>query len=137
MKITLRTKDLRRALPLVRSCISRHTTLPVLTCIHMEARDGELILSTSDLERWMETRIPAEIEEPGILILSGRRMAEVIKCTPESTIAISGIGTATIEAGPATYTVIGYHQDEFLPQPPIAPTVDFTMKQGELAKALA
>lgn len=70
MKATLQIKDLSAALAIVQRCISSKTTLPILTCVHIETGPGSLLLTTSNLDRCVTVRVMAKTTKQGSCVCS-------------------------------------------------------------------
>lgn len=57
--------------------------MPVLTGILVRAEKGSLILAATDLEIGAEVRIPAEVYDPGAVVLPARYLVELSRRIPE------------------------------------------------------
>lgn len=65
MKVNVKKDAFFKALQKVSNIIGSKTTLPVLANVLLEADNGKLTLTTTDLELRIVTSIDAEIEIPG------------------------------------------------------------------------
>ena len=65
MKISVTRDSLHAGLGAVAATIPSKTTLPVLSNILLEARDGALSLSGTDLDISVSVKIDAEVEAEG------------------------------------------------------------------------
>lgn len=52
--------------------VGARTTLPVLSHILLEAKDGELKMAATNLNFWLEWTVAAEVEEDGKMAVSGK-----------------------------------------------------------------
>ena len=66
MKVNVKKDALLKALQKVSNIIGNRTTLPVLANVLLEADNGKLTLTTTDLELRINTSIEAEVEESGV-----------------------------------------------------------------------
>ncbi|MBI2074752.1 MAG: DNA polymerase III subunit beta [Candidatus Levybacteria bacterium] len=88
MKAYLLTDNLQKKLPLVTRAVSTHSQLPILLNILLEAKNGKLILSATDLEIGIQVEIPANIEEEGAVAIPAKTFSELISSLPQEKITI-------------------------------------------------
>lgn len=88
MKFTATKENLSFAVTAVQKAVSIKSSLPVLTCIKIEAQGNMLYFSATDLEMGIQCNIPADIIEEGIIIVPARYFAEIVKKLPDSLITI-------------------------------------------------
>ena len=72
MKISVTRDSLHAGLGAVAATIPSKTTLPVLSNILLEARDGALSLSGTDLDISVSVKIDAEVEQEGAVTVPAR-----------------------------------------------------------------
>ena len=65
MKFKITRDNLQQGLAAVAASIPTRTTLPVLSNILVEAAEGHVSMSGTDLDIAVSVRVPAEIEEEG------------------------------------------------------------------------
>ena len=65
LHVTIKAGDLAAALKLVHPAIAGKTTLPILQHVLLDARDGRLTISATNLEISLRTSIPAEVTAIG------------------------------------------------------------------------
>ena len=78
-------------LKVVKACSSK-TTLPVLECIKLSARNDSLTLSATDNEISIIKTIPAEVYEEGELCVPGKYFSDFIKKLEDVQIVLSSEG---------------------------------------------
>ena len=88
MKITCSRELLIHAVQIVQKAVATKAQLPILTGIYMSAANNFLELQATDYEIGISCRIEAEVNEPGITVLSGRYFQEVVRKLPGDTIEI-------------------------------------------------
>ncbi|MCR4440566.1 MAG: DNA polymerase III subunit beta [Peptococcaceae bacterium] len=86
MKITATKENLLFGVSAVQKAVSTKTTLPILSCIRIEARENSLYFSATDLEIGIECHVPVEVIEEGIVIVPAKHFSEIIRKLPESPI---------------------------------------------------
>ena len=69
MKLSVSKEKLLEGLQTVQNVVSTRTTLPILSNVLLEAADGQLRLTTTDLDVGMRGGIEATIEKPGAATL--------------------------------------------------------------------
>src|SRR3712207_943205 len=99
MKFTITRENLQQGLGAVAGSIPTRTTLPVLSNLLLEAEDGAVRLSGTDLDTAVSVRIPAEVAEPGAITAPAKKLQEIARELPGS-VEISTQGDAiTITSG--------------------------------------
>jgi DNA polymerase-3 subunit beta len=68
-----------RAAARANSVAASRTTMPILGNVLLEAEDDALTISATDLEISYQTRIPAEVVEPGRVTLPAKPFSEIVK----------------------------------------------------------
>ena len=87
MKLICKQSDLANALNIVQKAISSKTTLPILTGILLEAKNGALKLTGNDLSIGIEKSIEANILEEGTTVVSSKIFGEFVRSAVQSTTA--------------------------------------------------
>ena len=73
MKLTIDKNQLLETLQKVQSIVGQRTTLPILSNVMLEALNGKLTLTTTDMEVSLQTSIEADIDKEGTTTLPARR----------------------------------------------------------------
>ena len=74
MKVNVKRDVFLKALQKVVNIIGSRTTLPVLANVLLEADNGKLTLTTTDLELRIITSLEAEVETAGVTTLPAKRL---------------------------------------------------------------
>lgn len=103
--------------------------MPILQGVRISASaEGELHLSTFDYEVSAQMVIPAEIDEPGEVLVQGRMLADIVKALPDRPVTFALDGTkVAVTCGAARFSLATMPVEEYpqLPElPPVAGTVD-------------
>lgn len=88
MKLICKQSDLANALNIVQKAISSKTTLPILTGVLLEARNGVLKLTGNDLSIGIEKSIEATITEEGTTVVSSRIFGDFVRKLPNADVEI-------------------------------------------------
>ncbi len=88
MKIHVLYEHLQNKLSLVNKAISSRTQLPILQNMLLVGKDGQLIISGTDLEIGIQVKIPANIETEGAITLPAKSFLELVNSLPKGKITI-------------------------------------------------
>lgn len=88
MKIQVNQKDLSKHIGIAQRGISSRTTLPILDGILLEAKDGRLKITATDLEISIETYVDCNIEEEGSIVINSRVFGDIVRKLPSSLVNI-------------------------------------------------
>jgi DNA polymerase III subunit beta len=122
MRFTITRENLQQGLGAVAGSIPSRTTLPVLANILIEAEDGAIRMSGTDLDTAVTVRVPADVSEPGAITAPAKKLQEIARELPGA-VDFSTQGEAIqITSGRTRYKLNGLPRDEF----PSPPSVEFT-----------
>lgn len=122
MKLSVTRDNLHAGLGAVSATIPTKTTLPVLSNILVEAEDGKLTLSGTDLDISVSVTIEADVTEPGSVTVPARKFAEIVRELAAAPVHVETDGVEIrIESGKSRFKLFGLAPDEF----PGAPEIDF------------
>lgn len=83
MKLEAKREDLLKPLQHIVGVVERRQTLPILSNVLAVTRDSELILTATDMEVTLSTRINLNIERPGEITLPARKLLDILRALPE------------------------------------------------------
>lgn len=128
MKITCPKERLLVAVSQIQGAVSPRTTLPILANVLLEAQEGILTLTATDLDIGIQYKIPVNISESGSTTLPAKRLFGIIRELPEGDVEISVNNThvTVITCGSAYFKIMGLGREEFpkLPEFPEAKTFE-------------
>lgn len=138
MKFTISKEAFLAAIQQVQHVVSTRTTLPILSNVLLRAREGELALTTTDLDVGVSGTVQADVEEAGATTLPARRLATIIRELPvdEVEVSVDEKNTASIKSGPSFFKVLGLSSEEFPPLPRFDDAREFKMEQAMLRDCL-
>ena len=138
MKLSVSKEKLLEGLQTVQNVVSTRTTLPILSNVLLEAGDGQLRLTTTDLDVGMRGAIEAAIEKPGAATLPARRLFTIVRELPSAEILleVDSKSVASIRCGPSFFKILGLPQEEFPPLPKFDGARTFTLRQKDLKDGL-
>ncbi len=123
MKLTSSRAVLSDALQLVSRAVTGRSTLPILSNVLLEVKGQELRLLTSDLEMWVDCRVPVEHAQDGALTLPAKLLNEVVANLAGGDVSISTEAAGgqenaiTLTSSKSEYAIQGLAAEEF-PAPP-------------------
>ncbi len=122
MNFTITRQNLHNGLAAVSASIPSKTTLPVLSNILFEARDGEVRMSGTDLDVAVRVRVPADVKQPGSLTAPGKKLQEIVRELPDHPVEVTTRGEQIeLKCGKSHFKLNGLPADEF----PTLTEVDF------------
>lgn len=83
MKLTIERAALLKALTHVQSVVERRNTIPILGNVLLNASDGGLAFSATDLDMEMADSAAASIESPGQITAPAHTLYEIVRKLPE------------------------------------------------------
>jgi DNA polymerase III subunit beta len=126
VKLQVERDQLAEAVAWTARALPARPTAPVLAGMRLQAGD-QLTLSTFDYEVSAVASLPVITDEEGIIVVSGKLLAEIVKSLPAKPATLTTDGTrATLRCGGATFTLMLLPAEEYptLPElPPLAGSV--------------
>ena len=104
----------------------------------IEAEEGHISLTTTNLDLGIRCRIKADVSEPGGLTLPVRKLATIIRELPQNEIFIetSENNQAKITSGGSNFKIMGISTEEFPPLPSFENRHVFELSQTEIVSML-
>ncbi len=96
MKFVISQSALARGIAVVSKGIGSATNLPVLSGIYILAQEGSIELHTTNLNTSIRHALPASVEEPGAVVVSGKTLASVAKNLPDAAVTFEDDGSVVI-----------------------------------------
>lgn len=143
MKFRVERDVLANAVSWTARTLPNRPAVPVLAGIRIEAHDdGSLDLTTFDYEVSARSRINAEVDTPGVILINGRLLTEISKSLPNRPVEFSYDGSKiTLTSGSSRFT-LGAMQVEDYPGLPEMPehagsidVEDFTQAVNQVSVA--
>jgi len=112
--------------------------MPILSNVLIEAEEGHISLTTTNLDLGIRCRIKADVSEPGGLTLPVRKLATIIRELPQNEIFIetSDNNQAKITSGGSNFKIMGISTEEFPPLPSFENRHVFELSQSEIVSML-
>ena len=138
MKFSVSKEKLLEGLQTVQNVVSTRTTLPILSNVLLQAADGQLRFTTSDLDVGIRASVEVSVEKPGATTLPARRLLSIVRELPTSeiTVEVDSKNVASIRSGPSFFKILGLPEEEFPPLAKFENAKTFTLRQKDLKDAL-
>lgn len=94
MRFTVSQTALQKALSVVIKGTAASSTLPILTGIKITAGEGTLEFQATDLDISLKHRIPANVEDGGATVVSGKMIAGIVKSLPDAPVTFDSEGNS-------------------------------------------
>ncbi|HVM60456.1 MAG TPA: DNA polymerase III subunit beta [Verrucomicrobiae bacterium] len=115
VKLKVTKEAILDGLQRVQNVVSTRTTLPILSNVLIQASDGGVNLTTTDLDVGVRCRVEAEVAKPGSTTLPARKLFSILKEVPaaEIEIEVDDRNAASIRCGSSFYKIMGLPEEEF------------------------
>lgn len=134
MRAVCNTDAFGKKLALATRGVSARSAIQVLGGILLEAGDGKMKLSATDMELSIQTSSPAEVEEEGRVVIPARIFNDIVRSLPSGQLTLEhdqAGGTVKLTAGSKEYSIRAYAAEDFPQLPQFDDDNSFTMS-GEL-----
>ncbi len=138
MKFRITKEAFQSGLTQVLSVVNARVTLPILSNVLLEAREGELVLTTTDLDVGIIGRVAAEVEKTGTVTLPARKLSTIIRELPDAEISVTvdKDNVASVKCGPSFFKIMGLSAEEFPPLNEPDDAAEFKLEQRTLRDGL-
>ena len=137
MKFSCEKALLQAAISTTSRAVSPKSSIPALEGILLEA-GSDLRLTGYNLETGIQATVPAEIQEPGSLVLSARLFGEIIRKMPDDVVVFTANHyMVNIKCGLSEFNILGTDPEEFPELPAVYQQNPFTMEQSVLRSMIA
>jgi DNA polymerase III subunit beta len=124
MKFTVARNSLLNELNLVQGVIEKKSTIPILSNILLEAAEGRLEITATDLDVTIRCGCPAAVDAEGTTTISARRLFDIVRLLPDGAdVGFSLLENDWIElrCGNSHYKIVALAKENFPSIPEAAP----------------
>jgi DNA polymerase-3 subunit beta len=137
MKFSMPKESLSRTLQAVVSAVPPKSTLPILSNFLLEAKDGRLKLTCTDLDVSVCTETASNVATDGRVTVPARRFADIVRELPPDEVKI---GTddlrLTLDCSIGQFTLMGMDPEEFPKLPEVEEGARLSLGAAEFGKAI-
>ena len=139
MKFTLATKEFNYLVSKCFNVVSQKPAIPILANILIEASNGMVRMSATDLTVGISSFMPAEIAEEGITALPAKKLSQLARELTSTHVELSTSPNEITEllADSSRFRIHGMPGALYPALPDLEGTVSFTLPQKELKDALS
>ena len=138
MKFKINRDHFSSGIQLVMSVVGTRKTMPILQNVLIEAKEGLVWLTTTNLDLGAKCSIKAEVSEEGTITLPVKELGRNYQrtCGYGSQVETSETPKATISTRGSIFNVIGMDSKEFPPLPELEEKKEFSFDREELISML-
>jgi len=139
MRAVCSTDVFGKKLALVSRGVSARSTIQLLGGILLEAADGALRLSATDMEISIQTTSPAEVDGEGRVVIPARIFNDIVRSLPAGNFTLEydgSEGTVRLAAGENEYTIRTYAADDYPKLPEFEAEGSFRMPGDSLVETV-
>lgn len=134
MEFTVSQVEFTRELAAIQAAIEKKTTVPVLTMVLIEASDGVITMTGTDLELCIRSTVPAKVTAPGAACVPANKLLGYTSLLPEGDVHLkfSENQWASVTSGRSKMRIAGMSRENF-PETPEVPEAQWSIGAGLLA----
>lgn len=137
MKLRVNRKDLSKHISIVQKAISSRTTMQILEGIKMKASENTLILTATDTEISIMTKLSAIVEQDGEIVVNSRLFGDIIRKLTSDTININVENyTMNLKSGKSIFNIACQKGDEYPDLPHIDDNYQLNINSKDLTDAI-
>ena len=140
MKLTCAKDELAEKLQVAGRGVSTRTTVQILAGILLNAADGRLSLSATDMEMSLRVSLEAQVEDEGSVVVPGRLLVDIVRLLPAGEVTISHRaeeGVVELVCGSASYRLNTYAAEDFPRLPEVENASAFTVEKEAFIDTIA
>jgi DNA polymerase-3 subunit beta len=138
MKFKINQDHFSNGLQQVLNVVATRSTMPILSNVLIEAEEGHISLTTTNLDLGIRCRIKAEVSDTGSITLPVRKLATIIRELPVNEVFIETgeNNQAKITSGGSLFKIMGISAEEFPPLPSFENRKVFELSQDQIVGML-
>lgn len=138
MEFKINQDHFSNGLQQVLNVVASRSTMPILSNVLIEAEEGHISLTTTNLDLGIRCRIKAEVSDTGSITLPVRKLATIVKELPVNEVFLetSEKNQAKITSGGSLFKIMGISSEEFPPLPTFENRKVFELSQEEIVNML-
>lgn len=138
MKFKIRRESLLSSIQTVQNIITAKSALPILMNILIEAQQGIIKFTATDLDIGISCEIPVDTQEIGAITIPAKRFGDIIKELPAQDVEITTKknNSVIINTESCQFKIMGLARDEFPKLPELQDREAIKLEQGVLRRML-
>jgi DNA polymerase-3 subunit beta len=138
MKFKINRDHFSSGLQLLTSVVGARKTMPILQNVLIEAHEGLVRLTTTNLDLGARCSLKADVSEKGSITLPVKEIGRIVRelADIEVSVETSDTSKATISTRGSIFNVIGMESKEFPPLPELENKKQFNLERPEIVSML-
>jgi DNA polymerase-3 subunit beta len=138
MKFKINRDHFSSGLQLLTSVVGARKTMPILQNVLIEAHEGLVRLTTTNLDLGARCSLKADVSEKGSITLPVKEIGRIVRelADIEVSVETSDTSKATISTRGSIFNVIGMESKEFPPLPELENKKEFNLERPEIVSML-
>jgi len=122
MKLKIKKDEILKGLQRIQGVVDKKNTMPILSNMLLVADGKGIEIIATDLEIGLRGRYAAEVEKPGAVTVSAKKMFEIVRELPEEDIQIrvEEGNWVKIVSGHSQFKLVGLPKEEYPSMPDVA-----------------
>ncbi|OGW34072.1 MAG: DNA polymerase III subunit beta [Nitrospirae bacterium GWD2_57_9] len=122
MKLKIKKEEILKGLQRIQGVVEKKNTMPILSNMLLTADSNGVEIVATDLEIGLRGRYSAEVEKPGSITISAKKMYEIVRELPAEDIEIKveDGNWAKIVSGQSHFKLVALPKDEYPALPEVA-----------------
>src|SRR5512135_3296530 len=122
MKLRIKKEEILKGLQRIQGVVDKKNTMPILSNMLMIADTKGIEIIATDLEIGLRGRYTADVEKPGAVTVSAKKIYEVVRELPEEDIQIrvEENNAVKITSGHSQFKLVGLPKEEYPALPDVA-----------------
>ncbi len=122
MKLLIKKEEILKGLQRIQGVVDKKNTMPILSNMLLTAERGGVEIIATDLEIGLRGRYAAEVETPGAVTVSAKKMYEIVRELPEENIHIQVEegNWVKVVSGHSQFKLVGLPKEEYPALPDVA-----------------
>ncbi|HUJ16480.1 MAG TPA: DNA polymerase III subunit beta [Nitrospirota bacterium] len=122
MKLKIKKEEILKGLQRIQGVVEKKNTMPILSNMLLTADDNGIEIVATDLEIGLRGRYTAEVEKPGSVTVSAKKMYEIVRELPADDIQIKveDGSWVKIQSGHSQFKLVALPKEEFPALPDVA-----------------
>ncbi len=122
MKLKIKKDEMLKGLQRIQGIVDRKNTMPILSNMLLTAEKGGVEIIATDLEIGLRGSYRAEVENPGAVTVSAKKMYEIVKELPQEDVQIQVEegSWVKIASGNSQFKLVGLPKDDYPALPDVA-----------------
>jgi DNA polymerase-3 subunit beta len=122
MKLKIKKEEILKGLQRIQGVVEKKNTMPILSNMLLTAEGKGIEIVATDLEIGLRGSYAAEVEKPGSVTVSAKKMYEIVRELPDEDIQIrvEENNWVKIQSGHSQFKLVGLPKDEYPALPDVA-----------------